>query len=304
MTPLPFSLPAVLSLDALRASRELTLVQIYDQYPTQAARAACVLSREVRPERPVVVLAELEADGLTADQWAPDALLALFEGVGASALILACPADPDRLSVVLRELVPYAAVPLGVCVPSGMEDELAPRVTPAQLLVALDDDSLAALQAAAERLDYFAPLPAPEDHEDERERPLRILPATLPDLADELRRDGGKVILKAAGAAPLSREAGSLTAGEVAALAALLKGFPLTLTGDNGMKNAQVTQGGAVTAEFHAGSMESKLMRGLYACGEVLDIDGDCGGFNLQWAWSSGRLAGESAAAGLRRGEE
>ena len=123
MTPLPFSLPAVLSLDALRASRELTLVQIYDQYPTQAARAACVLSREVRPERPVVVLAELEADGLTADQWAPDALLALFEGVGASALILACPADPDRLSVVLRELVPYAAVPLGVCVPSGMEDE-------------------------------------------------------------------------------------------------------------------------------------------------------------------------------------
>ena len=175
MTPLPFSLPAVLSLDALRASRELTLVQIYDQYPTQAARAACVLSREVRPERPVVVLAELEADGLTADQWAPDALLALFEGVGASALILACPADPDRLSVVLRELVPYAAVPLGVCVPSGMEDELAPRVTPAQLLVALDDDSLAALQAAAERLDYFAPLPAPEDHEDERERPLRAV---------------------------------------------------------------------------------------------------------------------------------
>ena len=114
----------------------------------------------------------------------------------------------------------------------------------------------------------------------------------------------GQMALKAAGAAPLSREAGSLTHEEIGRTAALLKGFPLTLTGDNGMKNAQVTQGGAVTAEFHAGSMESKLVSGLYACGEVLDIDGDCGGFNLQWAWSSGRLAGESAAAGLRRGEE
>jgi predicted flavoprotein YhiN len=42
--------------------------------------------------------------------------------------------------------------------------------------------------------------------------------------------------------------------------------------------------------------MESRLVPGLYACGEVLDIDGDCGGFNLQWAWSSGILAGRSAA--------
>ena len=41
--------------------------------------------------------------------------------------------------------------------------------------------------------------------------------------------------------------------------------------------------------------MESKIVKGLYACGEVLDIYGDCGGFNLQWAWSSGRLAGMSA---------
>ena len=175
MTPLPFPLPAVVSLSALRASRGLTLVQIYDQYPTQAARAACVLSREVRPERPVVVLAELESDGRTADEWTPEALLALFEGVGASAFILACPADPDRLSAVLRELVPCASVPLGVCVPSGTEDELVPRVTPAQLLVALDDGSLGALRAAAEKFDYFAPLPVPEDRGDERERPLRAV---------------------------------------------------------------------------------------------------------------------------------
>lgn len=106
----------------------------------------------------------------------------------------------------------------------------------------------------------------------------------------------GQMVLKAAGAAPLSREAGTLDSGEIAASASLLKGFPLRLTGDNGMKNAQVTQGGAATAGFNPGSMESRLVEGLYACGEVLDIDGDCGGFNLQWAWSSGRLAGISAA--------
>ena len=62
---------------------------------------------------------------------------------------------------------------------------------------------------------------------------------------------------------------------------------------------AQVTAGGIVTAEFDEKTMESRLVPGLYACGEVLDIDGDCGGYNLQWAWSSGRLAG-LCAGGLR----
>ena len=57
----------------------------------------------------------------------------------------------------------------------------------------------------------------------------------------------------------------------------------------------QVTAGGIFTSEFDPRTMESRLVPGLYACGEVLDIDGDCGGYNLQWAWSSGRLAGEHA---------
>ena len=60
-----------------------------------------------------------------------------------------------------------------------------------------------------------------------------------------------------------------------------------------GMDGAQVTAGGIRTSEFRADSMQSRLCRGLYAAGEVLDIDGDCGGYNLQWAWASGRLAGE-----------
>lgn len=62
-----------------------------------------------------------------------------------------------------------------------------------------------------------------------------------------------------------------------------------------GMDNAQVTAGGILTDEFDPATMESRILPGLYACGEVLDIDGDCGGYNLQWAWSSGRLAGMCA---------
>ena len=60
--------------------------------------------------------------------------------------------------------------------------------------------------------------------------------------------------------------------------------------------NAQVTKGGALTAEFDSKTMESKLKNGLYAAGEVLDIDGDCGGYNLQWTWASGYIAGKCAA--------
>ena len=62
-----------------------------------------------------------------------------------------------------------------------------------------------------------------------------------------------------------------------------------------GMDSAQVTAGGILTGEFDPQTLESRLVPGLYACGEVLDVDGDCGGYNLQWAWSSGRVAGKWA---------
>lgn len=75
-----------------------------------------------------------------------------------------------------------------------------------------------------------------------------------------------------------------------------VKFFDISLTEPMGMDAAQVTAGGMDTREFDPETMESRLVPGLYACGEVLDIDGDCGGFNLQWAWSSGRLAGARAA--------
>lgn len=78
-------------------------------------------------------------------------------------------------------------------------------------------------------------------------------------------------------------------------LARQCKALCLDLTESMGMDSAQVTAGGILTQDFDPQTMESRICPGLYACGEVLDIDGDCGGFNLQWAWSSGRLAGTCA---------
>ena len=86
-----------------------------------------------------------------------------------------------------------------------------------------------------------------------------------------------------------------LSEEQLTEVAELVKRFSVSLTEPLGMEAAQVTAGGIVTEEFDPATMESKLVPGLYACGEVLDVDGDCGGYNLQWAWSSGRLAGLSA---------
>lgn len=88
----------------------------------------------------------------------------------------------------------------------------------------------------------------------------------------------------------------SLTERSLHQIAELILRFELLLQGTLTFEEAQVTAGGMDTTQFDPHTMESLLVPGLYACGEVLDIDGDCGGFNLQWAWSSGRLAGLSAA--------
>ena len=104
----------------------------------------------------------------------------------------------------------------------------------------------------------------------------------------------GRVIVKEAGIRgnlPIC----DLREDQLADVIALSKGFTVTLTEPLGMDAAQVTAGGIVTNEFDPTTMQSRLVPGLYACGEVLDVDGDCGGYNLQWAWSSGRLAGISA---------
>ncbi len=106
----------------------------------------------------------------------------------------------------------------------------------------------------------------------------------------------GQAILKNVGIAPLSRLTQTLSEKEIKSLVEGIKALKLKITGTASWNSAQVTKGGASVKEFDSATMESKIVSGLYACGEVLDIDGDCGGYNLQWAWSSGYLAGLNAA--------
>ena len=100
----------------------------------------------------------------------------------------------------------------------------------------------------------------------------------------------GQTVVKRAGFT--SQPVSSLTEDALWRIAAGLHSFTLPVTGVCGFDQAQVTAGGLRTEEFDPRTMQSLLVPGRYACGEVLDIDGDCGGYNLQWAWSSGRLAG------------
>lgn len=104
----------------------------------------------------------------------------------------------------------------------------------------------------------------------------------------------GKVLTRAVGIRE-NRSLTQLTDGELKAVCAAVKGFDIPLTEPMGMDSAQVTAGGVITADFDPATLESKKVPGLYACGEVLDVDGDCGGYNLQWAWSSGYVAGSHA---------
>lgn len=106
------------------------------------------------------------------------------------------------------------------------------------------------------------------------------------------------VLLKSAGINDINKQAGQVIAQERTAILQILKDWRFEVIGTNPWQAAQVTAGGVNVNEVNQKTMESKLVRGLYFAGEVLDIDGDCGGYNLQWAWSSGFIAGESAAKG------
>ena len=79
-------------------------------------------------------------------------------------------------------------------------------------------------------------------------------------------------------------------------MAGVLKGWAFPVTGTLPWQHAQVTAGGVPLAELFLPSMESRISSGVYLAGEQLNVDGDCGGFNLHWAWISGMAAGRSAA--------
>lgn len=114
---------------------------------------------------------------------------------------------------------------------------------------------------------------------------------TLNIFAGILQSRLGLAIVKYAGLRPSGRIR-DVSDADIHRLAVSAKHFSMNVTGTDTFDNAQVTAGGIVTSEFSPETMESRLVRNLYACGEVLDIDGACGGYNLQWAWASGRLAG------------
>ena len=113
-------------------------------------------------------------------------------------------------------------------------------------------------------------------------------------LSPMINKKVGQIIVKYC-QIPLSTSADNLSAREIDRLVTTLKSFDLEVLGTKGFQNAQVTAGGILTKDFDNHTMESRLCKGLFACGEVLDVTGDCGGYNLQWAFSSGVMAGKAA---------
>jgi predicted Rossmann fold flavoprotein len=73
----------------------------------------------------------------------------------------------------------------------------------------------------------------------------------------------------------------------------LIAATPLTVVGHAGFATAMITRGGVSLKQIKPETLESRLVKSLYFCGEIVDLDGPCGGYNLQWAFSSGHLAGQ-----------
>ncbi len=105
------------------------------------------------------------------------------------------------------------------------------------------------------------------------------------------------VLLKEAGVTDLKKPAGQVGAGERASIARVLRDWRFAIKGTTSWPAAQVTAGGVDVKDIYGQTMESRIVPGLYFAGEIVDIDGDCGGYNLQWAWSSGYVAGSSAVS-------
>jgi predicted Rossmann fold flavoprotein len=110
-----------------------------------------------------------------------------------------------------------------------------------------------------------------------------------------LNKQLAPVILKEAGV-DINKSAGQVTTAEINKVASILLNWRFPITGTTSWPAAQITAGGVDVNDINSKTMESRIVPNLYFAGEVLDIDGDCGGFNLQWAWSSGYIAGENAA--------
>ena len=105
------------------------------------------------------------------------------------------------------------------------------------------------------------------------------------------------MLIKLAGIKP-SQKAGDLSPKQLKLLLGQIKSYEAIVMSVNPFANAQVCCGGVDTREVDAATMESGIHANLYLAGELLDVDGICGGYNLQFAWSSGMIAGVHAAGG------
>lgn len=101
-------------------------------------------------------------------------------------------------------------------------------------------------------------------------------------------------LCKAAGILWKNRNLSDLRDGEIQRLCDTMAAFPVTVEARRGFQQAQVTRGGALVEEFEATTLQSKRVKGLYAAGEMLNVDGACGGYNLMFAFGSGLVAGSS----------
>ena len=130
-----------------------------------------------------------------------------------------------------------------------------------------------------------------------RDRFLKIGYKTLEDsLIGFINKKLISVVLNEAGFENKEEKSGKLSKKDIYKIIDNLKEWKFEVTGHNGWQQAQVTAGGIDLSGVKSETLESIKMRGLYFAGEILDVDGDCGGFNLQWAWSSGYTAGYSSS--------
>ena len=109
----------------------------------------------------------------------------------------------------------------------------------------------------------------------------------------------GETVLKRCCRDLYKRKAGSLSPEEISQTASMLKSLCFTVTGKGGFKNAQICTGGVDGLE--GSSLMAPEVPGLYFCGEIVNVDGACGGYNLHWAWTSGRAAGTAAIGRLHQ---
>ncbi len=103
----------------------------------------------------------------------------------------------------------------------------------------------------------------------------------------------GEVVCKSVGVPP-TKIAGEISDNDIKNIASASKNFAFEISGLRPFDDAQVTSGGADLREFDSYTLEAKKVKGLYCCGELLDIDGPCGGYNLLWAFASGIAVGEN----------